>query len=442
MNENSEFENEKRINCEGGFGIMPHRLRKAENININAKFLFLALIELQHEKGYCYASNKYLASQELNGVSVRSIQNWLNELEENGWIKTEIIRGDKNEVIQRRIYTNLNQNTPINTTVNTPSEKFFMTPRESTFMTPRESTFTYKKNNIEKEEKENIKRKATPVNGSPSSPDGDEFKKPEDAFESFWKNVQYKSQKVIARNEWNKITNNGKNQNKIKEVGEGYERYVSFLAKERARGFDRPHMDMSTFLTPSKMRWMEEWKTEREQRQEQQNNQTENQKYWEEHENTQVIASKKIEQPKDLNRRIGIARKLNLLDRFLPDEYNKEWKFIPKEIKEILVSDAVENVIKQVKSKEDSLIKQIACVTMLGRQGYINWKDKYEEETGERPTLELEDYIPFDKKLPSDIWGWLLKYSHKIGLPSESKIEDVRKWFYKNPRNPFYLLFA
>lgn len=180
MSNNSEFENEKRISCEGGFGIMPHRLRRAENININAKFLFLALIELQHEKGYCYASNKYLASQELNGVSVRSIQNWLNELEENGWIKTDIIRGEKNEVIQRRIYTNLNQNNPINTTVNNPHEKFFMTPHESTFMTPHESTFTYKKNNIEKEIKENTKRsleteKNIPASGSPSSPDVDEL---------------------------------------------------------------------------------------------------------------------------------------------------------------------------------------------------------------------------------------------------------------------------
>ena len=165
MSTNFENSEEKRINCEGGFGIMPHRLRKAENININAKFLFLALVELQHEKGYCYASNKYLASHELNGVSVRSIQNWLNELEQNGWIQIEIIRGEKNEVIERRIYTNLNQNTP--------REKIFMTPHESTFMTPHESTFTYKKNNLEKEIKENTKR--NPASGSPSSPDVDEL---------------------------------------------------------------------------------------------------------------------------------------------------------------------------------------------------------------------------------------------------------------------------
>lgn len=448
MSANFENSEEKRINCEGGFGIMPHRLRKDVNINMNAKFLFMAIFELQHEKGYCYASNKYLAMEELNGVHPNSIPRWLSELEDAGWIKVKIIRGEKNEVIERRIYTNLNND---NSVFMTPHESTFMTPINTidvntpinpTVNTPINPTVKYKKNNIEKEEKENIKRKATPVNGSPSSPDGDEFKEPEDAFESFWKNVQYKSQKVIARNEWNKITNNGKNQNKIKEVGEGYERYVSFLAKERARGFDRPHMDMSTFLNPSKMRWADEWKTEREQRQEQQPTQTENQKYWEEHENTQVVASKKIEQPKNLELRIGIAKKLNLLDRFLPDEYNNEWKYIPKEIKEILTSDAIEKVIKEIKAKEDSLITQIACVTMMGRDGYCNWQDKYEEEKGERPLYDVEFYIPFGKKLPGDIWNWIVKYSHNFGLPSESKIDKVRKWFYSTPRNPIHFLFA
>ena len=269
----------------------------------------------------------------------------------------------------------------------------------------------------------------------------DESEKEYDSFEAFWSNVQYKSQKVIARNEWNKITNNGKNQNKIKEVGEGYERYVSFLAKERARGFDRPHMDMSTFLNPSKMRWTEEWKTEREQRQEQQPTQTENQKYWEEHENTQVIASKKVEQPKNLQLNINIARKLGLLDKFLPDEYNNEWKFLPKEIKEVLTSEVVEKAVKQIKDKEETLINQIACVTMLGREGYCNWHDKCEEETGERPLEDIEWYIPFGKKLPSGFWTWLVKYSHNFGLPSNSQVERVRKWFYTTPRSPFHFLF-
>ena len=434
---NADSSEEKRINCEGGFGIMPHRLRKAENISSSAKLLFCALVELQHEKGYCYASNRYLAMEEFNGVSTRSIQLWLSELERDGWIKIIITRNEENEVVERKIYTNLNQNIP---------HENFMTPPEKFFTTPPEKNFAIKRKSNEKEIKENLKRntdlmKNNPASGSPSSPDGDEFKEQVDPFDSFWSKVQYKSQKVTARNEWNKITNNGKNQQKIKEVGEGYERYVSFLAKERARGFDRPHMDMSTFLNPTKMRWADEWKTEREQRQEQQPTQTENQKYWEDHENTQVIASKKVEQPKNLQLNINIARKLGLLDKFLPDEYNNEWKFLPKEIKEILNSEAVEKVVKQIKEKEENLINQIACVTMLGREGYCNWHDKCEEETGERPLEDVEWYIPFGKKLPSGFWTWLVKYSHNFGLPSNSQVERVRKWFYTTPRSPFHFLF-
>lgn len=451
MSNNSEFENEKRISCEGGFGIMPHRLRRAENININAKFLFLALIELQHEKGYCYASNKYLASQELNGVSVRSIQNWLNELEENGWIKTEIIRGDKNEVIQRRIYTNLNQNTPINTTVNNPSENFFMTPHESTFMTPHESTFTYKKNNIEKEEKENIKRKADPMNenpasGSPSSPNVDESQTYDSIFESFWDKVQYKAQKANAYAQWKKLTNNSKSQKTIKEVEEGYERYVSFLAKERARGFkDRQHMEMSRFLNPKNLLWKEDWKTEQEQRQEQQQVQTENQKYWEEHENkTSFRQYKKVEEPKNWKERIGIAGKLGLLNQFSREEIRElfditEWKFVPADIKQVIASKEIERIVSENEEKTNKLFYEYNCFSMMGKLGYLRARDVYNEETGKELEYALESYAPDQDNYDKNVWGWLVQYGLSFGKPNLENPTVPKSWIKENPgrRCPF-----
>lgn len=309
MSTNFENSEEKRINCEGGFGIIPHRLRKAENININAKFLFLALIELQHEKGYCYASNKYLASQELNGVSVRSIQNWLNELEENGWIKTEIIRGDKNEVIQRRIYTNLNQNTP----------------RESTFTTPRESTFTYKKNNIEKKEKENTKRKAAPASGSPSSPKVDELRLAEEIFENrFWVLVQNKIGKEKSKKLFFRITNNCKSEEKVNEVVEGYKRYLSFLEKNKANNFNRRPKDPATFLNLENKLWLEPWKFNED----------------------EVGGGSWVKQPENWKNRIIIAKRLGLLENFEREEiknmYGKEWRFIPNEAKQAIASEKVD----------------------------------------------------------------------------------------------------
>lgn len=202
MSTNFENSEEKRINCEGGFGIMPHRLRKSENISSSSKLLFCALIELQHEKGYCYASNRYLAIEEFNGVSTRSIQLWLSELEREGWIKIIITRNKENEVVERRIYTNLNKNIP---------HENFMTPREKFFTTPPEKIFTIKRKSNEKEIKENTKRntdlmKNIPASGSPSSPDVDELSenvssiKPkkvkklkdyekDELFYSFWKTL-------------------------------------------------------------------------------------------------------------------------------------------------------------------------------------------------------------------------------------------------------------
>lgn len=445
---NADSSEEKRINCEGGFGIMPHRLRKAENISSSAKLLFCALVELQHEKGYCYASNRYLAMEELNGVSTRSIQLWLSELERDGWIKIIITRNEENEVVERKIYTNLNQNTP---------HENFMTPREKFFMTPPEKNFAIKRKSNEKEIKENLKRntdlmKNNPASGSPSSPDGDELSenissiKPkkvkklkdyekDELFLSIWKPLPEYMRgcgPVKAYKMWLKATEKStKNVEEIKKA-------ITFYLKTLPEWQHPQHF--STFLNQGTWEEFCARAIEREQRQEQQPTQTENQKYWEDHENTQVIASKKVEQPKNLQLNINIARKLGLLDKFLPDEYNNEWKFLPKEIKEILTSEAVEKAVKQIKDKEENLINQIACVTMLGREGYCNWHDKCEEETGERPLEDVEWYIPFGKKLPSGFWTWLVKYSHNFGLPSNSQVERVRKWFYTTPRSPFHIL--
>lgn len=280
-------------------------------------------------------------------------------------------------------------------------------------------------NNIEERdirEKENTKR--NPASGSPSSPDVDESHLAEEVFENrFWSLVPNKIGKQKCFKLFLKITNKGKSEAKISELIEGYKRYLSFLAKNKDNNFNRRPKDPATFLNVENKLWLESWE-------------------FVEEEPAKKETTTQIKQPKDLERRIGIARKLKLLDSFLPEEYNREWKFIPKEVKEIIVSEDVEKVIKDIKSNEETLITQIACVTMMGRDGYMTWKDKYEEETGERPTYDLEFYIPFGKKLPNDIWKWLLKYSHNFGLPSERKIDEARQWYYKSDHSAAWNLFA
>ena len=270
--------------------------------------------------------------------------------------------------------------------------------------------------------KENTKR--NPASGSPSSPKVDELRLAEEVFENkFWVLVPNKVGKEQSKQRFFQITNNCKNEKKVNEVIEGYKRYLDYLNKCKNNDFDRRPKDPSTFLNVKNKSWLDAWE-------------------FVEEEPVKKETTPQIQQPKDLVRRIGIARKLKLLDSFLPEEYDREWKFIPKEVKEILVSKDVENYIKDIKTKEETLITQIACVTMIGKDGYMTWKDKYEEETGERPIYDLEFYIPFGKKLPNDIWKWLLKYSHNFGLPSERKIDEVRKWYYKGDHSAAWNLFA
>lgn len=272
--------------------------------------------------------------------------------------------------------------------------------------------------------KENTKRKADPVNGSPSSPKVDELRLAEEVFENrFWVLVPNKVCKEQSKQRFFQITNNCKNEKKVNEVIEGYKRYLDYLNKCKNNDFNRRPKDPSTFLNVKNKSWLDAWE-------------------FIDEEPVKKETTPQIQQPKDLERRIGIARRLRLLERFLPDEYDREWKFIPKEVKEILVSKDVENYIKDIKTKEETLITQIACVTMIGKDGYMTWKDKYEEETGERPTYDLEFYIPFGKKLPNDIWKWLLKYSHNFGLPSERKIDEARQWYYKSDHSAAWNLFA
>lgn len=122
--------------------------------------------------------------------------------------------------------------------------------------------------NIRDNIKENIKRKTDPASGTPSSPEVDELQVYDLQFESFWDKVQYKAQKSKAYAQWKKATNNGKSLTAIKGIEEGYERYVSFLAKTKKLGFNQSHMLMSRFLNHKDQIWLEDWKTEEEQRQE------------------------------------------------------------------------------------------------------------------------------------------------------------------------------
>lgn len=177
MSTNFENSEEKRINCEGGFGIIPFYLSRDKSIPDGAKLLFSDMWLAQLQTGYCSLSNSELA--EIRNVSVRTITNWLSLLKEKSWIKTQYIMTQQGEIKQRNIY--LNPKPEINNIVEKISEADFYTPRNQ-FLYPLETSFqVYNiREDINNKILKNTKKgdpieKNIPASGSPSSPDVDEL---------------------------------------------------------------------------------------------------------------------------------------------------------------------------------------------------------------------------------------------------------------------------
>ena len=99
------------------YAIVPANVRYSKKIMAAAKLLYGEITALSNEKGYCWAGDSYF--QELYGVSKTTIQNWLRSLEDNNFIKRDVIYKDgSKEILYRYISivaypTQENLHTPI-----------------------------------------------------------------------------------------------------------------------------------------------------------------------------------------------------------------------------------------------------------------------------------------------------------------------------------------
>lgn len=82
--------------------VIPSRIILDDRLTGDAKLLYGILSGLTREKGYCWATNKYLA--EKSGQKDRTMRRNLAKLEECGYIRFDIIRTEEQEVVERRIY--------------------------------------------------------------------------------------------------------------------------------------------------------------------------------------------------------------------------------------------------------------------------------------------------------------------------------------------------
>lgn len=84
------------------YAIIPASVRYDPELRASAKLLYGELTALCGKTGYCWASNSYFA--ELYHLSDKTVSELMLQLERRGHIKREVVRNERNEVVQRRIY--------------------------------------------------------------------------------------------------------------------------------------------------------------------------------------------------------------------------------------------------------------------------------------------------------------------------------------------------
>ena len=84
------------------YAIIPATIRYDERLKFAERLLYGEITALCNKEGYCFASNRYFA--DLYRVSISTISRWISHLAEIGSIDVKIIKNEKNEVIERRIY--------------------------------------------------------------------------------------------------------------------------------------------------------------------------------------------------------------------------------------------------------------------------------------------------------------------------------------------------
>ena len=84
------------------YSIIPATVRYDERLKYAERLLYGEITALIGKEGYCFASNGYFSK--LYGVIPGTISRWISHLDKLEYIKVEIIRNEKKEIIERRIY--------------------------------------------------------------------------------------------------------------------------------------------------------------------------------------------------------------------------------------------------------------------------------------------------------------------------------------------------
>ena len=95
VNEDEEIKNNY-------YAVIPATVRYNKELKPAEKLLYGEVTALANKMGYCFATNKYFA--DLYNVTNHTVSQWISHLEKKGYIQIDIIRNDKKEIKERRIF--------------------------------------------------------------------------------------------------------------------------------------------------------------------------------------------------------------------------------------------------------------------------------------------------------------------------------------------------
>lgn len=98
MSKKKKNKNKKDV----GWCNIPPTILARKDLKLSEKVLVGRILGLIKQEGFCWAQNKWLG--EAIGLAPKTVGNLLRNLENKNLIKREVIRGENNEYIDRKIY--------------------------------------------------------------------------------------------------------------------------------------------------------------------------------------------------------------------------------------------------------------------------------------------------------------------------------------------------
>ena len=90
------------------YAVIPANIRYCKELKYPERLFYGEITCLLNKEGYCFASNKYFA--DLYGVIPGTISRWISHLQQLGFITVEVIRDEKKQIIERKIFIKEHRN--------------------------------------------------------------------------------------------------------------------------------------------------------------------------------------------------------------------------------------------------------------------------------------------------------------------------------------------